>query len=76
MNTDAKIDHIYKSINEQNVQLAKFITHQEQHRKEIDANTAKIDKLTSFKDSLWGIVISVPVIISAIGLLIHIYFGK
>ena len=73
MTTEQKIDKILSDVNVQNVQLAKFIAHQEQHRKEIDGHDLKIDKLQSAKDNIWGIVIAVPIFISAIGLIISIY---
>lgn len=72
MNQEQKIDSIYKIVNEQNVQLAKFMAHQEQHRKEIDANTKRIDNLIEIKNRAIGVVITISAAVSFIGIIIGI----
>lgn len=74
MNTEQKIDAIHKMVNEQNVNMAKFIAYQEQHRKEIDVNTKKIETLTTLKDKFLGIIIAISggisIIIGVVGFFI------
>lgn len=76
MNTEQKIDKILETVNAQNVQIATFITHQKQHRKEIDSNTNDIKKLTGLKDRLLGIIITVSGGISIIIGIVGIIYNK
>ncbi len=76
MNTEQKIDKILETVNAQNVQIATFITHQKQQRKEIDEHSKHIDKLIEIKDKMLGVVITVSVCISGVVSLVTIFYKK
>lgn len=74
MTTEQKIDKVLDKIDAQSIQITTFITHQKQHRKEIDNHADEIDKLKTIKDKFLGAVIAVSFCVSGIVSLLILIF--
>lgn len=67
MTTDQKIDSIYSKINEQGINLARFLVLLEQHRKEIDDHDKKLESLESYRNKAIGAGAIIGVLATSLG---------
>ncbi len=67
MNTDDKINAIFKNVNDIKIEIAKALVHQEAHKELLKTHEGKITTLEAYRNKTIGVASVVGLFFGAIG---------